>query len=100
MSGPPLRNAEGLLSILKYMRSQDMGYVGFNFPIDFCKDCEFLGVIPDTGCEACGSKNIRRTRRVTGYFSVDERIGPGKADEIAHRTTHAGKAVDLGGSAL
>lgn len=95
MSGPPLRNVEGLYSILVYMQKQDMGYVGFNFPIDFCNQCGFLGVIPDEGCSGCGSTDIRRTRRVTGYFSVGERIGPGKDDEIKHRTTHAGKEVTL-----
>jgi ribonucleoside-triphosphate reductase len=93
MSGPPLRNVEGLMAILQHMRGCDMGYVGFNFPIDFCNDCEFLGVIPDEGCQGCGSVNIRRTRRVTGYFSTNERIGPGKEDEINLRTSHAGRTV-------
>jgi anaerobic ribonucleoside-triphosphate reductase len=83
---------EGLYEILSLMKELDLGYVGFNFPIDFCNTCAFIGIIGDD-CPVCESDNIRRVRRVTGYFSTEENIGPGKADEIKRRVAHTGRAV-------
>jgi ribonucleoside-triphosphate reductase len=93
MSGPPLGNTEGLYALLKFMCECDMGYFGYNYPIDFCNNCSLLGVIPDEGCPKCGATDIRRVRRVTGYFSTLDKVGNGKEDEINLRTSHAGRTV-------
>ena len=41
-------------------------------------------------CPNCGSTNIRRLRRVTGYLTGDYKtaFNPGKIDEVEHRVKH------------
>lgn len=92
---PPLGNVDGLYSLMKFMCEKDMGYFGFNFPSNFCKECGFFGIIPSEGCQKCGNKDIRRVLRVTGYFSTEGNIGPGKSDEISRRVNHAGRVVEF-----
>ena len=93
MPGQPLGNTEGLLNLIMYARQADVGYLGINYPADYCKDCGYNGTFNDA-CPRCDSTNARRTRRVTGYFSVEERIGPGKEDEIANRVIHLGATIN------
>ena len=88
----PESNVQGLYAILLEMVKQDMGYAGFNFPIDFCENCAHQGII-DKDCPSCRNTGIRRVRRVTGYFSEERIIGPGKSAEISLRVSHAGKDV-------
>ena len=39
-------------------------------------------------CPNCGSNNIQGISRVTGYLSLDERFGAGKAAERADRMSN------------
>lgn len=91
LSAPPKDNILGLERIIKYMFEKDMGYVGINFPIDFCNGCHYTGVIDEDYCPSCGDKSIKRIRRITGYLSEENRFNDGKLDELNSRVSHDGK---------
>jgi ribonucleoside-triphosphate reductase len=67
------------------MAESNMGYAGINYPVDFCCNCSLQGVINDQNCPRCGSANIRRIRRITGYLSTIDRFNDGKVEELKHR---------------
>lgn len=83
----PVDNEEGLYEVLKYMKEHDMAYVAFNFPVDRCRKCNFSGVI-EKECPACGSSDISRIRRITGYLAELENFNNGKKEETLHRVSH------------
>jgi ribonucleoside-triphosphate reductase len=91
LGSPPHPNIDGLNVILTAMKDSGMGYIGFNFPIDYCVDCNYMGVFGDE-CPSCHkSESIRRIRRVTGYFSTEHHIGNPKWAEIIQRVSHANR---------
>ncbi len=85
---PPVHNAEAIQAIIQHMRKSDMGYAGINFPIDFCEGCGYLGVIDEANCPQCGSSEIRRVRRITGYLSTVDRFNDAKVAELRDRKVH------------
>jgi ribonucleoside-triphosphate reductase len=64
-----------------------MGYVGINFPIDECLGCYHRGII-ENECPSCGSTQIRRIRRITGYLSTVDRFNDAKQAELRDRVKH------------
>lgn len=88
MASPPNGNSEAMESILRHMADCDMGYAGINFPIDFCTGCSFQGVINEDNCPVCGSIEIKRIRRITGYFSTVDRFNDAKKAELKARVSH------------
>ncbi|MGE5422757.1 MAG: anaerobic ribonucleoside-triphosphate reductase [Ignavibacteriales bacterium] len=82
---PPVHNGEAVQAIVRQMKECDMGYAGINFPIDFCESCGHLGVIDEDRCPACGGKEIRRVRRITGYLSTIDRFNDAKVAELRDR---------------
>ncbi|MRS03805.1 anaerobic ribonucleoside-triphosphate reductase, partial [bacterium] len=87
MDAPPIHNLEAYEALLHHMASCDMGYVGINFPIDECLACSHHGVIEET-CPVCGSSDIRKIRRITGYLSTVDRFNDAKKAELADRHAH------------
>jgi ribonucleoside-triphosphate reductase len=83
----PKSNIEAFEKILKHMAKCDVGYAGINFPIDECKSCGASGII-DNECTVCGSSDIRRIRRITGYLSTIDRFNDAKQAELADRVKH------------
>lgn len=83
----PIDNVEGMYSVLKRMEKDDMGYVAMNFPVDRCRNCNYTGVIDDK-CPVCGSGDISRIRRITGYLAELSNFNKGKAEEVKHRLAH------------
>ncbi|AAK78460.1 ribonucleoside-triphosphate reductase [Clostridium acetobutylicum] len=77
---------ETIMNIIKYAyENTNINYIGINFHIRYCKDCgEYLDA-SDMKCKKCGSHDIQGISRVTGYLSLDERFGVGKAAERADR---------------
>ncbi len=66
----------------------NISYIGINFHMRYCKDCgETIHEHAKT-CGACGSTAIQGISRVTGYLSLDERFGVGKAAERKDRVCH------------
>jgi len=88
MASPPAKNEEAIETILRHMKDCDMGYAGINFPIDFCQGCNHQGIINEDACPICGSQNIKRVRRITGYFSTVDRFNDAKLSELSDRVSH------------
>ena len=70
---------------------KDIPYFAINVPSDNCNDCGYQGSI-DGNCPKCGSSNIQRLRRVTGYLtgSYKDAFNPGKIAEVENRVKHNG----------
>ncbi|NPV91472.1 MAG: anaerobic ribonucleoside-triphosphate reductase [Firmicutes bacterium] len=85
---PPVHNLDAVEKIVRHMRDSDMGYAGINFPIDFCDSCFHRGVFADDTCPSCGSADIRRVRRITGYLSTIDRFNDSKQAELRERRAH------------
>jgi len=88
LASPPEANTEAVEALLRHMKDCDMGYVGINYPIDFCLNCNHQGVINEEACPICGGQDIRRVRRITGYFSTIDRFNDSKLSELHDRVTH------------
>lgn len=88
MASPPLHNPEAVEALIRHMRECDVGYGGINFPVDFCTNCSLLGVINEDTCPRCGSAEISRVRRITGYLSTTDRFNDSKISELRNRVTH------------
>lgn len=87
---PPIHNLDAVEDVIRHMAKSDIGYAGINFPVDFCEDCGYLGVIEDDCCPKCKKEHIRRVRRITGYLSTLERFNDAKQAELHDRVTHVG----------
>lgn len=82
-------NIEALETIVNYAMSKDIPYMGINLPVDDCDDCGASGEFGEN-CPECGSVNIKRLRRVTGYLTGDYKsaFNLGKQDETERRVKH------------
>ena len=87
LESPPLHNGEAVEAIIRHMAASDMGYGGINYPVDECRGCGSSGVFNCT-CPGCGSGDIRRIRRITGYLSTEERFNSAKQAELKDRRPH------------
>lgn len=83
-----LNNLEALETIVNYAMEKDVPYFAVNVPVDNCKNCGYSGEINDE-CPKCGSTEILKLRRVTGYLSNDYRhFNLGKQAEVDNREKH------------
>ncbi|MEG0372107.1 MAG: anaerobic ribonucleoside-triphosphate reductase, partial [Clostridium sp.] len=82
------QNLEAFEKILRWMNKCDIGYAGINFPIDECRTCGHGGIIEEDMCPECGSNDIRRIRRITGYLSTVDRFNDAKKSELDMRVKH------------
>lgn len=82
-------NTEALETLINYAMDHDIPYFAINIPIDTCEDCGASGDFNDT-CPECGSENISRLRRVTGYLTGDYKtsFNMGKQQEVEQRVKH------------
>lgn len=79
----PISNSEGLMEYVQCAERAGVHYLGFNFPKDVCNECGASGVFDI--CPNCGSKNITRIRRVSGYLEVLDGFTYGKKNEVKAR---------------
>jgi ribonucleoside-triphosphate reductase len=87
LEAPPVHNIDAVDKIVRHMAASDFGYGGINYPLDECRICSNSGVF-SAECPQCGSTEIRRIRRITGYLSTDERFNPAKLSELKDRRVH------------
>lgn len=82
-------NIPALETFVNYAMDKDIPYFAVNVPNDMCTECGFTDDIP-TKCPVCGSQNIRRLRRVTGYLTGDytTAFNEGKQQEVEMRVKH------------
>ena len=82
----PLGNSEGLDELIEIAIKSGVHYLGFNFPKDVCKQCGTSGTFDV--CPVCGSKEITRIRRVSGYLEIQDYFTKGKMHESKNRKTN------------
>ena len=82
-------NIDALETIVNYAMDHDIPYFALNIPLDMCQDCGYQDEINDK-CPQCGSTNIQRLRRVTGYLtgSYKDAFNWGKQKEVEARVKH------------
>lgn len=68
-------------------KNTNMGYIGINFHVRYCKECGEL-LRTEEECPKCGSRKIQGVSRITGYLALDERFGFGKENERNDRVAH------------
>lgn len=83
------KNIDALETIVDYAMEHDIPYFAVNVPNDTCLDCGFTGEFNDV-CPICGSYNIQRLRRVTGYLTGNytTAFNFGKQKEVEMRVRH------------
>lgn len=82
----PIMNIQALADAISYAQQHGISYLGFNFPLDICKDCGNSGTFDS--CSICGSQQIRRLRRVSGYVEDLDYFTPGKQAEVGQRCSN------------
>lgn len=70
LDGEAKKNVSVILKIVNEMKNQKIGYGSINHPVDRCKSCGFESIINED-CPICGSNDISRVRRITGYLTGD-----------------------------
>lgn len=109
VDGQVIHNIEALEEIIDYAMDHDIPYfaVNLNNAGDMCEDCGYQGYIPEK-CPKCGSNNVSRLRRVTGYLTgnykptydnngnviISGAFNDGKVSETDNRVIHK-KIIDL-----
>ena len=87
-------NIDAIEKIVVYAMDKDVPYFAINVPNDTCNNCGYTDEIKDK-CPVCGSTDIKRLRRVTGYLTSDyhEAFNLGKQQEVDMRVKHTGVSV-------
>lgn len=85
---PVLLNSEAIFDIINYGINLNHIYMGINFPLDYCPECKTTNIFLKEYCNKCGSDNIKRLRRVSGYLSLKENLSRGKKIEEKERIAH------------
>ena len=84
-------NLDALETVVNYAMDKDIPYFAINVPNDQCMNCGYTDTIKvGDCCPKCGSKDIKRLRRVTGYLTNNylTAFNEGKVDEVEHRVVH------------
>ena len=83
-------NLDALETLVNYAMDKDIPYFAINVPNDMCMDCGYTDEINDK-CPQCGSENIQRLRRVTGYLTGNytTAFNLGKQQEVEKRFKHS-----------
>ncbi|MGN0136105.1 anaerobic ribonucleoside triphosphate reductase [Anaerotignum sp.] len=95
LDGDPSTNLDAFEKVIRYMKSQGIGYGSINHPVDRDPICGFNGIIGDT-CPKCGRKEtegdvgFQRIRRITGYLvGTLDRFNNAKRAEVRDRVKHS-----------
>ena len=83
-------NIDALEVLVNYAMDKDIPYFAINVPNDMCMECGYTDEINDK-CPQCGSENIQRLRRVTGYLTGNytTAFNLGKQEEVEKRFKHS-----------
>lgn len=92
LEGAVLKNLDALEQIVSYAMDKDIPYFAINVPNDTCLNCGWTGEI-ENECPECGSTDIQRLRRVTGYLTGNytTAFNIGKQHEVEDRFKHSKK---------
>lgn len=82
----PIGNDEGLRELVEEGIAAGVRYLGINFPLDCCNNCNAHGVFDV--CPMCGSNDVTHIRRVSGYLEILDGFTNGKKNEAKTRTSN------------
>ena len=95
LDGDPSTNLDAFEKVIRYMKSQGIGYGSINHPLDRDPICGYNGIIGDT-CPKCGRTEtegeygFQRIRRITGYLvGTLDRFNNAKRAEVRDRVKHS-----------
>ena len=90
IDGDATHNPQVIMSVVDMMDRLNMGYGSVNHNRNRCMDCGYENAAPNLKeCPRCGSKNIDRLQRITGYLvGTTDRWNSGKLAELNDRVTH------------
>ena len=82
-------NIDALETLVNYAMDKDIPYFALNLPLDCCEHCGYQDEIGEK-CPKCGSTDITRLRRVTGYLTGNytTAFNKGKISETEDRVKH------------
>lgn len=88
-------NLKALEEVVDYAMEHDIPYFAVNVVDNTCLCCGYQGNITDT-CPKCGSGNIEKLGRVTGYLTGNypDAFNKGKISEFEDRVIHK-KTIDF-----
>ena len=89
-------NVDALEQMVNYAMDKDIPYFALNTCPDTCLDCGYTDEMNDV-CPVCGSHNIQRLRRVTGYLTGNytTAFNEGKQQETEQRVKHTGIEYEI-----
>ena len=94
LDGDPTQNIDAFEKVIRYMKSQNIGYGSINHPVDRDPVCGYNGIIGDV-CPKCGRTEkdgipFQRIRRITGYLvGTLDRFNNAKRAEEKDRVKHS-----------
>ena len=90
IDGDATHNPQVIMSVVDMMDRLNMGYGSVNHNRNRCMDCGYENAQNDLKtCPKCGSTNIDRLQRITGYLvGTTDRWNSGKLAELNDRVTH------------
>jgi ribonucleoside-triphosphate reductase len=90
LDGDATHNVEAIMDIVTLMDKYNIGYGSVNHNRNRCLDCGYEDATKNLKvCPKCGSENIDRLQRITGYLvGTTDRWNSGKIAELNDRVTH------------
>ncbi len=90
IDGDATHNPEAIMSIVDLMDKYEIGYCSVNHNRNRCMDCGFENAKEGLKkCPHCGSENIDKLQRITGYLvGTTSRWNGGKLAELKDRVVH------------
>lgn len=90
MDGDATHNPQAIMDIVDLMDKYDIGYCSVNHNRNRCMDCGYEDAQKKLDkCPCCGSTNIDRLQRITGYLvGATERWNKAKLAELHDRVVH------------
>ena len=89
IDGDATHNPQVIMSVVDMMDRLNMGYGSVNHNRNRCRECGYENAQTDLkACPKCGSSNIDRLQRITGYLvGTTDRWNSGKLAELNDRVT-------------
>ena len=90
IDGDATHNPDAIMAVVDMMDKYNIGYGSVNHTRNRCLDCGFEDASAHLEeCPKCGSKNVDRLQRITGYLvGTTDRWNHAKLSELNDRVTH------------